>query len=277
MRLMYIEKMDKPRWGRIKIKIENENCKLYANLEKEKNIKKVINKLVKNDVVNVVLSKELYKNKNFINAINASNINIFDGRWLEKYLSIKILDFIVQQKKWKKEEIEIAITVNQITDLSIEIIKILAKQYKRVTVVTKHLEKLKKVEQEIYDREGVIIIVANNQKKSLVRADLILNIDFNKELINKYKINENACIVNLEGDIQIDAKRFNGINVNDYEIEVGREEIIWRPNMKEFRTKDLFEAVLYMKDTFESISIKINKNKVKIKELYGVNGKIIIK
>ena len=47
---------------------------------------------------------------------------------------------------------------------------------------------------------------------------------------------------------------------DDYEIEVGREELVWRQNMKDFRTKDLVEAVLYMKDTFSNICNKIGKN-----------------
>lgn len=274
MKTMYIEKMDKPKWAIQKIKIEQDKCKICLNLEKEKNIKKVINKLIKNEVTNVVLSKDLYEEQNLINAINANNINIFDGRWLEKYLSVQILDYIVNQKNIKKEETEIAITVNQITDFGIEIIKILAKQYKKVTVTTNHIEKLQKLEKEIYDKEGILIVISNNQKKSLMKAQIILNIDFAKGLLNKYRINENAIIINLEGDMKIEGKRFNGININDYEIEVGREELIWRENMKNFRTKDLLESVLYMKDTFDSICNKISKNKVSIKELYGVNGKI---
>jgi len=44
--------------------------------------------------------------------------------------------------------------------------------------------------------------------------------------------------------------------------------------MGNFRTKDLLESVLYMKDSFENICKKINKNKISIKELYGINGKI---
>lgn len=274
MKTLYIEKWDKPTWHIQKLKIQQDNCKIYANLEKEKNIKKVINKLLKTDITNVVLCKELYENKSLINALNANNINIFDGRWLEKYLSILILDHIVKRKDIKKEETEIAITVNQLTDLSIETIKILAKQHKRLTVVTNHIEKLRKIENEIYENEGILIIVSNNQKKSLLKPQIILNMDFNKQLLNKYSINENAVIINLEGDMKIENKRFNGINVNDYEIIVGREEIIWRPNMKNFRTKDLLESVLYMRDTFNNICAKINKNKVSIKELYGVNGKI---
>ena len=274
MKTLYIQKMDKPIMAIQKIKIEQDNCRIYMNLEKEKSIKKVINKLIKNEVTNVVLSRELCENKNLINALNANNINIFDGRWLEKYLSIQILDYIVIQKDVKKEEAEIAITVNQITDLSIETIKILAKQYRRLTVVTNHIEKLRKIEEEIYDKEGILIVVSNNQKKSLLKPQIILNMDFSKEVLNKYRINENAIIVNLEGDMKIEEKRFNGINVNDYEIDVGREEIIWRQNMKNFRTKELLESVLYMKDTFDSICNKIRKNNVTIKELYGINGKI---
>ena len=274
MKTLYIEKKDKPKMAIQKIKIEQDNCMIYVNLEKEKNIKKVINKLIKNEITNVVLCKELYENKNFINALNADNINIFDGRWLEKYLSIQILDYIIIQKEVKKEETEIAVTVNQITDLSIETIKKLAKQYKRVTIVTNHIEKLRKIEKEIYEKERILIVISNNQKKSLLKPQIILNMDFNKEVLNKYRINENAIIVNLEGDIKIEEKRFNGINVNDYDIDVGREEIIWREYMKNFRTKDLLEAVLYMKDTFENISRKISKNKVSINGVYGINGKI---
>ena len=277
MKTLYIEKMDKPNCFLQKIKIEQDNCKIYLNLDKDKNIKKLTNKLIKKEIANVVLSKEFYENKNLISALNSNNIKIFNGRWLEKYLSIQIIDYIIMQKQIKKEETEIAITVNQITDLSVEIIKILAKGYKRLTVITNHIEKLKNIEKELYDKEGILIIVSNNKKKSLLKPQIILNMDFNKEILNKYKINENAIIINLEGDMKIEDKRFNGVNVNDYEIDIGREEVIWRQNFKNYRIKDLLEAVLYMKDTFESISTKIRKNKVSIKELYGINGKIVIR
>ena len=274
MKTLYIEKMDKPNRFLQKIKIEQENCRIYLNLEKEKNIRKLIKKLTKNKITNVVLSKELCENQKLINSLNSNNINLFDGRWLEKYLLIQILEYIVRQKEVKKEETEIAVTINQITDISVEIIKIIAKQFKRLTIVTNHIEKFKKIENELFDKEGILIVVSNNQKKSLLKPQIVLNMDFNKDVLNKYKINENAIIINLEGGMKIENKRFNGININDYEIEVGREEVIWRQNMKDFRTKDLVEAVLYMRDSFDNICSKIKKNKIIIKELYGINGKI---
>ena len=274
IKTLYLEKVDKPKFVFQKLKIEQDNCKIYANLEKEKNIKKVVSKIVKAEINAVVLSKELKTNLRLINELNSANIHIFDGRWLEKYLTYEILEFILKQKNQKKEETELAITTNEITDSCIQIVKTLAKQYKRVTVVTNHLNKLRKIEKELYDEYGILILVSNNQKKSLAKTQLILNMDFNKEVLNKYKINENAVILNLEGDMIIYNKRFNGINVNNYEIEVGREEIIWRTNMNKFETKELLEASLYMKDTFDNIRAKIGKYKVLVQEIYGINGKI---
>lgn len=274
MKTFYIEKLDKHRFNLYKMKIEKDNFKIYANLEKERNIIKVIKKLIKNETTNVVLSKELCENRDLINAINSSGIDIFDGRWLEKYLVFEILDYVIKQIGLKKEEIEFAITTNEITDISIEIIRTLATQYRRLTVVTNHIEKLKKIEKEIYEKHGVLIVISNNQKKSLLRPRIILNLDFNKEVLNRYKINEKAIIINLEGNMKIESKRFNGININDYEIEVGKEEIVWRENAKKFKNKDLLEAIMYMKDSFNNIRNKISKNKISIKEVFGVNGKI---
>ena len=276
MKNYFIRKVDKPKLiANITVgRIEGDTFNIYKDINKEKNIIKVINKLIKYNTQNVVLSKELGENKNFINALNSYNIKIFDGRWLIKYLSIEILDYIIEQKNIKKEETEIAITTNEITDLSIETIKILSKQYKKLTVVTNHIEKLRKIEKNIYEKEGVLIVVSNNKKKSLLNSSIILNIDFNKDVLNKYKINDNAIIINLEGNMKINNKRFNGIIINDYEIEVEREEIIWRENMQEYENKDILESILYMKDTYKNICSKIKKNKVRIRELYGINGKI---
>lgn len=277
MKKCYLKNMDKPIGfinKIIKLKIKGENGIIYSNLNKEKNIKKVVKKIMKNEITHVILTKELTKNKSLITALNANQIKIFDGKELVKYLSIDILDYIIDKKTINKEETEIAITTNEINDLSIETIKILAKQYKKLTVVTNYIQKLKKLENEIFERDGVIIVVSNNQKKCLQRAQIILNMDFNKEVLNKYRISEKAIIVNLEGNMMIDSKRFNGIVINDYEIIVGKEDLIWIDDMEKYEKKDILESIIYLKDTYKNITTKIKSSKVKIKELYGINGKI---
>ena len=266
----YIKKVDKLRIRKVKFK--QNNCEIY--IKKDKKIKKIIQKFHKKEINYVVLDKGLKQNKNFVNALNANNIRIFDGRWLIRYLNIEILEYIVNKANFNKAETEIAITTDEISDFAIETIRALSKQYKKLTVVTSHIEKLRKIEKEIYDKEGIMIIISNNLKKSLTKPKIILNIDFNKEKLNKYKINENAIIVNLEGDMKIENKRFNGININDYEVQIGREEIIWRDDKHKFYNKDLFESAIYVRDTYNNIRKIIKKNKVEIKELYGLNGKI---
>ena len=78
MRTYYLEKMDKPKFSIRKYKIEEDNFAVYADLNKEKNVSKIIKVMIKNDIEYVVLSKTLTENKNFINALNANNIKIFN-------------------------------------------------------------------------------------------------------------------------------------------------------------------------------------------------------
>ena len=268
----YIEKMDKHKIIGRKIQLENDNIKIYMDLEKEKNTRKLVKRLLLNETNNVVIDKELITCEKLINLLKSNDIKIFDGKWLEKYLILDILEYIINKKQIIKAETEIAITANEITDLLIEMIKILSKQYKKLTIVTNHIEKLKKIEKEIKEKEGILIILSNNKNKSLLKSQIIINMDFNQELINQYRIYEEAIIINAEENIRIDAIRFNGIVINDYEIEIGRKEFIWREGIEKYRQRDLIEAELYVRDTYKNIRKKIQKNNIKIKELYGING-----
>lgn len=272
IKTFYIEKMDKHKLFGKKIEIQNDNIKIWCDLEKEKNIKKLINKIFKNDVNTVILDKTLWKCEKLVNTLYSNDIKIFDGRWLEKHMAIDILNYIISKKEIIKAETEIAITVNEITELSIELIKILAKQYKKLVVVTNHIDKLRKIEKDIHEKEGILIIVSNNKNKSLMKSQIILNMDFNKELLNQYKIFDEAIIINIEGDMKLDSIRFQGIIINDFEIETGRKYIIWREDYQKYNEKDLLEANLYARDTYKNIRKKIQKSNISIKSLYGING-----
>ena len=272
IKTFYIEKMDKHKLFGKKIEIQNDNIKIWCDLEKEKNIKKLINKIFKNDVNTVILDKTLWKCEKLVNTLYSNDIKIFDGRWLEKHMAIDILNYIISKKEIIKAETEMAITVNEITELSIELIKILAKQYKKLVVVTNHIDKLRKIEKEIHEKEGKLIIVSNNKNKSLMKSQIILNMDFNKELLNQYKIFDEAIIINIEGDMKLDSIRFQGIIINDFEIETGRKDIIWREDYQKYNEKDLLEANLYARDTFKNIRKKIQKSNISVKSLYGING-----
>ena len=111
----------------------------------------------KREIQRVVLAKELHENEELINLLNSKSIKIFDGRWLMKYITFEILEFILNKQNIKKEETQLAITTNDITDIVIENIKKLSKEFKRLTVVTRHIDKLKKIEEEIYEKENIVL------------------------------------------------------------------------------------------------------------------------
>lgn len=153
-------------------------------------------------------------------------------------------------------------------------IKLFIKQYKRVNIVTNHIEKFKKIEKQILEDEGVMITVTNNKKKSLSKSKIILNVDFPTELINKYQIYDEAIIINLKGNVKINKKRFNGININDYEIDFKRKSEFDHEIKKKYKLYEIYEVDFYKKTTYKNIIDKLEKDKVRIVSLKGENTEL---
>lgn len=171
--------------------------------------KNIVNKLKNAIGNNVILSKEIKKQKNLVNYLYSQNMNIIDGKWLFGILSDEAITYVVNKKKMKKEKLNVSILVNDVEDYVLENIKLIVRKYKRVNIVTNHLEKFKKLEKEIFEKDGIMVTVTNNKKKSLTKSNVILNYDFPTELINKYKIYDEAIILNVKQNVSISSKRFN--------------------------------------------------------------------
>lgn len=220
----------------------------------------------------IVISKKLKKYENYINYLYTYQYEIIDGKWLCEVLTNKILNFIIEKKDIKKQETQIDILVNDLTEITFENIKTIMKQYKRANIITNHIEKFKKIEKKVLEEEGIMITVTNNKKKSLSKSKIILNVDFPTELINKYNINDEAIIINLRGNVKINKKRFNGININDYEIEYEDKECFDYDKKNKYKIAEIYEAKIYKKAPIKNIMENLEKDKVKIIKLRGVNG-----
>ena len=107
-----------------------------------------------------------------------------------------------------------------------------------------------------------------------MKSQIILNIDFPNELINKYNINDDAIIVNIRGKIKINKKRFNGLNINEYEIDFREDKKNNKALNNKFYLKDLYESELYKKLKISEIREKIKRDKVIIKKLVLNNGEL---
>lgn len=222
----------------------------------------------------IVISKKIQEQEKYRNLLYTYDLDIIEGKWLFEVLSCKALEYILEKKKMKKEETQISILVNDLSENMLCNLREIAKDYKTVNIITNHREKFKKIEKQILEEDGVMITVGNNKKKGLFKSKLILNVDFPSELMNRYTIYENAIIINLRGNVKIENKRFNGMTINDYEIEIEKaEEFDYDKNTK-YKACQRYEAQLNKRQPFQEIMKQIEKDKVKIVQLVGINTSI---
>ena len=230
--------------------------------------KRINKKLYDNNIENVVLSNYLEENEILKQKLYCQNINILDGRYLFYLLIPEIIEYILKRQKVKLQNGEVTLLINDFTKNNAKIITYIAQNVKRVNIVTNHSNKFKKIEDYLYNELGVILNITNNNSKSLSNANLIINIDFPEEIINKYEINSNAIIVNIFNEIKIRAKKFNGININYYKACIPKEYQI-----DGFQNNLVYESSIY-KYSYENARKDIIANKIRIKKLVGINGDI---
>lgn len=279
--MFYIEKNDKLSWIERKLNlikiIENTIMLPIDEKTKEKQIEKMAtktNKIIQkySNSKKIVLSKNMKEETKYINYLNTYGLEIQDGKWLFEILLPDVIEYIINKKKIEKTNI--SMMINDLTDIELENIKALARKYKSINIVTNHIEKFKKLEKQLQEDEGIIITITNNKKKSLMKSKIILNIDFPNELINKYNIQDEAIIISVKGKIKINKKRFNGININDYEIDFRDDKKNNKALNNHFYLKDLYESELYKKQKISEIRKKIEIDKVIIKRLILNNGEL---
>ena len=230
--------------------------------------KRINKKLYDNNIENVVLSNYLEENEILKQKLYCQNINILDGRYLFYLLIPEIIEYILKRQKVKLQNGEVTLLINDFTQNNAKIITYIAQNVKRVNIVTNHINKFKKIEDYLYNELGVILNITNNKSKSLSNANLIINIDFPEEIINKYEINSNAIIVNIFNEIKVRAKKFNGININYYKACIPKEYQI-----DGFQNNLVYESSIY-KCSYENARKDIIANKIRIKKLVGINGDI---
>ena len=230
--------------------------------------KKILDKTISK---RIVISQNIQKQQEYVNLLHSYSLEIAEGKWLFEALSSKVLDYILGKKQMKKEETQISILVNDVTENMLANIRKIAKEYKRINIVTNHIQKFRKIEKQILEQDGIMITVGNNKRKGLAKSNLILNVDFPSELINQYNIYENAIIVNLRRNVKIEKKRFNGICINDYEIEFqDREEFDYDKNTK-YKASEIYEAQMNKRQPFQEIMKQVEKDRVRIVQLVGMN------
>ena len=198
--------------NKIKLKIKNLLNKLefdekYINIPINKkgkiSIKKAVKwacKLEENNVRNVVLSKFLNNIQELKNEIHSNNINILEGRFLFELLIQEIIEYICKKTSKKQEDLEISILTNDDNNLNKQTILELSQKIKRLNIITNHIKEFKDVEDYLYNEKGIIIKISNNKKTDLLKSNIIINMNFLEDVINKYNLPKQGIIININGN-----------------------------------------------------------------------------
>lgn len=243
----------------------DENKKVYfiPDSKKERVYKKIRKKLEKEATqtqkVQVVLSKEIKKYQEYF-----KKYKIVDGKTVFEQSIEKILNEILGDNMLAMQDIYVL--TNQYCEKSVSFIKRISSKVKSVNIITKEIEKYRILE-EILANEGMMICVANNKKKSLKRAKIIINLDLKEEELKKYTINRSSMIINLNSEKIKNLNAFEGMIIQDIEFKLEEKEVKF---LKENNLEKRFKKL----EIYESLKDKIDLQKLKISELYGNNGKI---
>ena len=220
------------------------------------NLKKIKKVLKKSKAKKVILSKKLKK--------YSKELGIEENNKISKYFIYNILKFIQNITNIEIELQSIYFVTNVYNTENIQTITNLAQNIKSVNVVTNKIKDYNRLEKKLYD-SGNLIAVTNNKRKSLRKANFIINLDLTNEELNSYSINRNSIIINCANEKISKLACFNGIVINNIQIEDKDNEF-----ENSFDYIDILVNHILKGKTYDE-GINIIKN-VRIINLVGNNG-----
>lgn len=270
----------------------------YKQIEKDNFIEKLLNKAFLNiDVINVDNDKNvIYINKKYIDKKAYKKINVFlDKKGYEKIDSVlvsknicvnfdvecqykpsdklvmkaMIIDLlggleVILRTDFRNEDVSITMCNIDNKDFFIDI----ANVFRSVNIVTTKLGSMRKFESSIKNK-NIITSVSNNRRKSLKRARILINIDFNNSMLNEFEINRNCIIINLNKNKIKLCNKFQGCIIENINIDFdNRFHQITKEN---FDVDYLYDSYLnHLK--YNEACQNIKYDKCKIINLQGNNG-----
>ena len=233
-------------------------------------IKKIIYKIVRNKIekektktqkVQAILEDKIKKYKDEL-----YNIKIVDGKDEMPEQIENILSYILVNNPIELQDIYIL--TNSYDESSISIIKKLSVKAKTMNIITKNIEKYRTLE-TILEEKGIILNIANNKKKSLKKAKIIINLNLSKDEINTYQLLRNSIIINLSKEKLVNLKGFEGTIIDNIDIKLEKNEI--NDILEKNNIISNFKSI----EIYQTLTETERRNaKIKVNKLYGNNGEL---
>lgn len=253
------------------ITIDNKTKGVYLCLNNIKNnqqeikfINKVIKKLKKNNISEVLIQNDIYTiSKNLVGKIQSEDIYIVTGNNIYEKNLDKIVQYLLDvNKKIVMEQVNIGIVIDKITYKRIEYIKQLSTKVKCMSIITKDKLKFENTCKNIFEDEGLAVKLSDNLKTGLKGCNMIINFDVcNSEVIEFLPFN---CIfINFSDCIEKINKNFKGIIINDIKLKLNNNNKIF-----EYIQTDKFRNTALIQI--------LNEEENEIENLIGIKGIIPI-
>ena len=197
---------------------------------------------------------------------------LIDEKDIIKYLILEILEYIFEIQGKKMEQEDIYFLINKDEDIYLENIKTLSEKFKTTNIITEELSKFQKIVENIFEEETTIYL-SNNKRKSLRRAKYIVNFDYGIGEIEKYNINRTAILINIEQKVKIESMAFEGISINNVNIQIPDELIEHFGRLMEKINKNiLYMSLVNQKQELARIKDRIKEDNIHILNLIGDKG-----
>lgn len=241
---------------------------------KEKHSKKVAKKILKmineHKVENIVLSKELSKNNEFCSTLKENKKYIITGRRISKVVLDQLLKDISKYSKYPKEKMNVLLLMNEYSLENIDLIEVISKEVRQLHVISRNYSKYEKCANSLFENYGYMVkLYSNEYSGEFNRVNVVLNVDFKEEELQKIVIAKNSVVVSLNERINKVKRGFNGIIINDIDV-AGFDE-----NLKNYRGLAICEAKVYkpLRNIIDNERI-FNQEKYIINGYTGLKGKI---
>lgn len=250
-----------------------------CDLKLEKAMKHVQQLMKKYQITNLVLAEELKRFSYFSKEENIfqKQVHIIDGKGIMPYLLKEIIEYIlkIQQKPMELEDLYLCMKQN--SKIYLDNIYYLTHYFKTINIITPNITTFQKIADDIEEKENIVITVSNNKKKSLKKARLIVNFDFEEKEIKKYTIFRRAILIILNHSNPYESVGFDGIQVRHIGVDMSKD-------LKDFFNKyhlletcsltSLCESLINTKQEFLQVKHQLEKEKVEVIKLYGTKGEI---
>lgn len=215
----------------------------------------------------LVKLQEILKKDNINYIVQETGINCnfkqFNGKSIMKYMLPEILEYCYKMLNKDNRLEELHICVNEFTKDNISIIEELCERVKIINIVTNNIN-YRQLEKRL-ERNEKYIVVSNNRRKTLKRANLIINIDFLN--FKEYVVNSNSIIINLPENVVL-GKEFDGICIEKINVATNKVMRIFS-EMENMNRSELIEAEIIKFNDYCEIRKMIKLNKLKIMNVYG--------